>query len=157
MSFERTRIQQMLEASLPGPEYFVVGLTVSDTAVRPKITATIDGDQGIGIDELGSITRRLTRQIDEAYGEDAAYSLEVTSPGADQPLVSPRQYARHTGRTLSLKMTDGTEKTGTLEEATAEGVVVSEVVKEKNKKKTLEPALVPFADIQEAKVVISFK
>ncbi|AYA38903.1 ribosome maturation factor [Hymenobacter oligotrophus] len=147
----------MLEASLPGPEYFVVGLTVSDTAVRPKITATIDGDQGIGIDELGSITRRLTRQIDEAYGEDAAYSLEVTSPGADQPLVSPRQYPRHAGRMLSLKMADGTEKTGTLEEATADGVVLSEVVKEKNKKKTLEPALVPFSDISEAKVVISFK
>ncbi|KUG08936.1 ribosome maturation factor rimP [Solirubrum puertoriconensis] len=147
----------MLEASLPGPEYFVVGLTVSDTAVRPKITATIDGDQGIGIGELGSITRRLTRQIDEAYGEDAAYSLEVTSPGADQPLVSPRQYARHVGRTLSLKLAGGTEKTGTLEEATPEGIMLSEVVKEKNKKKTLDPALVPFADISEAKVVISFK
>lgn len=157
MNFDRTRIQQMLDASLPGPEYFVVSLTVSNTAARPKITATIDGEQGIGIDELSSTTRRLTRQIDEAYGEEAAYNLEVTSPGADQPLTDPRQYARHAGRTLALKLTDGSEKEGKLEETTPEGLLLAEVVKEKNKKKTLAAALIPFADISEARVVISFK
>ncbi|OON66768.1 ribosome maturation factor [Hymenobacter sp. CRA2] len=147
----------MLDASLPGPEYFVVSLTVSNTAARPKITATIDGEQGIGIDELSTTTRRLTRQIDEAYGEDAAYNLEVTTPGADQPLTDQRQYARHVGRTLALKLTDGRELEGTLEETTPEGLMLSEVVKEKNKKKTLPAALFPFADISEARVVISFK
>lgn len=157
MSFDRNRIQQMLDASLPGPEYFVVSLTVSSAAGRPKITATIDGEQGIGIDELSTTTRRLTRQIDEAYGEDAAYNLEVTTPGADQPLTDQRQYARHAGRTLALKLTNGRELEGRLEETTPEGLMLSEVVKEKNKKKTLEPALFPFADISEARVVISFK
>ncbi|GAA4382558.1 ribosome maturation factor [Hymenobacter koreensis] len=157
MHFDRTRIQQMLDQSLPGPAYFVVDLTVSDSAVRPKVTAVIDGDEGIGIDELATTSRRLARQIDELYGEEATYHLEVTSPGADVPFVSPRQYARHVGRTLAIKMADGTEKTGTLEEFTPEGIMVSEEVKEKNKKKLLPPAFLPFTEIGEAKVVISFK
>jgi ribosome maturation factor RimP len=84
-------------------------------------------------------------------------ALEVTSPGADQPLSDPRQYARHIGRSLALKFNDGTEKTGVLTTATPEGVEIEEVIKVKTKKTTLPAAFYPFADIKEAKVVISFK
>ncbi|MBD2713937.1 ribosome maturation factor [Hymenobacter sp. BT646] len=146
----------MLQDSLAGFDLFVVDLSVSD-AIRPKITVTLDSEQGLGIDECAKVSRRLAKRIDEHYGEDATYSLEVTSPGADQPLTDPRQYTRHVGRTFSLKLQDGTEKTGTLEATEAEGIQLAEVVKDKNKKKTLPAILVPFTDIQEARIVISFK
>lgn len=156
MKFDQAQIAEMLQDSLPGTELFVVSLSVSDS-VLPKVTVTLDSEQGLGIDECATVSRRLARRIDEAYGEDAAYSLEVTSPGADQPLSDPRQYTRHVGRTLSLKLQDGTEKTGTLEATEAEGIQLAETVKEKNKKKTLPAAFIAFPDIQEARVVISFK
>lgn len=156
MKFDETRIAQLLQDSLPGPELFVVGLSVSD-AIRPKITVTLDSETGLGIEECAQVSRRLARRLDETYGEDANYSLEVSSPGADQPLTDPRQYARHAGRTLDLKLADGTAKTGTLEAADATGIQLAEVIKEKNKKKTLPAVTIPFADIQEARVVISFK
>lgn len=133
-----------------------MSLTVSD-AIRPKVTVTLDGEQGFGIDECAQVSRRFARRIEEAYGEEASYTLEVTSPGADQPLRDPRQYTRHVGRTLSLKMTDGTEKTGALEAIETDGIQLAEVIKEKSKKKTLPTTLIPFQDIQEARVVISFK
>jgi ribosome maturation factor RimP len=95
--------------------------------------------------------------MEEAYGEDAAYSLEVTSPGADQPLTDPRQYPRHIGRSLALKLQDGTEKTGPLTAATDEGIELEEVIKVKTKKTTLPAVFIPFGDIKEATVVISFK
>ncbi|UYZ62756.1 ribosome maturation factor RimP [Hymenobacter weizhouensis] len=157
MKLDRARLLDLLQDSLPTDgSLFVVDLTVSD-AIRPKVTVTLDGEQGVGIDECASVSRRLARRVDEAYGEDASYTLEVTSPGADQPLRDPRQYTRHAGRTLSLKMADGTEKTGTLEATEATGIQLAEIVKEKNKKKTLPLAFVAFDDIKEAKVVISFK
>ncbi|MBX0291345.1 ribosome maturation factor [Hymenobacter sp. HSC-4F20] len=157
MKLDRARLSELLQDSLPTDgSLFVVDLTVSD-AVRPKVTVTLDGEQGVGIDECAQVSRRLARRVDEEYGEDASYTLEVTSPGADQPLRDPRQYTRHVGRSLALKLTDGTEKTGALEAVEAEGIQLAEVVKEKSKKKTLPAALVPFASIQEAKVVISFK
>ena len=156
MNFDQNRIAEMLQDSLTGFKLFVVNLSVSD-AVRPKITVTLDSEEGLGIDECAQVSRRLARRIDEAYGEDATYSLEVTSPGADQPLTDPRQYTRHVGRSVSLKLTDGTEQTGKLEAIEAEGIQLAQIVKEKNKQKTLPAVLVPFADIQEARVVISFK
>ena len=147
----------MLQESLSGPELFVVGLTVSDSAVRPKITAILDSEQGMGIEEYARVSRRLAHRIDETYGEEASYTLEVTSPGADQPLTDPRQYTRHVGRKLQVKLTDGTEKTGALEATEAEGIQLAEEIKEKSKTKTLPAAFIPFATIAEARVVISFK
>lgn len=156
MKFDRNQIAEMLQDSLPGPELFVVALTVSD-AIRPKITVILDSEQGFGIDECAKVSRRLARRMDETYGEEASYTLEVTSPGADQPFTDQRQYTRHVGRTLSLKLQDGTEKTGLFEALEAEGIQLAEEIKEKTKKKVLPAALVPFADIKEARVVISFK
>jgi ribosome maturation factor RimP len=156
MAFDRNLLLEMLHDAIGENELFVVGLTVSDS-VMPKVTVTLDGPNGLGINECALISRRLNRRIEEHYGEEAAYSLEVTSPGADQPLADPRQYARHVGRSLALKLNDGTEKTGVLLAATPEGVEIEEVIKVKTKKTTLPAAFYPFADIKEAKVVISFK
>ena len=134
MKFNPAQLTEMLQDSLTGLDLFVVSLTVSDSAVRPKVTAVLDGEQGVGIDECAQVSRRLARRIDETYGEEASYTLEVTSPGADQPLTNLRQYVRHAGRTLSLKMADGTEKIGTLESSDDTGIQLVEVLKEKNKK-----------------------
>ena len=156
MSFDRTLLLEMLRDAIGDQELFIVGLTVSDS-VMPKVTVTLDGPEGLAIQACATISRRLARRIDEHYGEESAYSLEVTSPGADQPLIDPRQYPRHIGRSLALKLTDGTEKTGILIAATPEGVEIEEVIKQKTKKTTLPAAFYSFGDIQEATVVISFK
>ncbi|SNS03719.1 ribosome maturation factor RimP [Hymenobacter mucosus] len=157
MKLDRAHLAELLQESLPTDgSLFVVDLTVSD-AIRPKVTVTLDSEQALGIDECAQVSRRLARRVDEVYGEDASYTLEVTSPGADQPLRDPRQYTRHVGRSLALKLQDGTEKTGALEATEAEGIQLAEVVKEKNKKKTLPAAFIPYSEIQEARVVISFK
>lgn len=156
MTFDRTLLLTMLGDAIGANELFIVGLTVSDS-VLPKVTVTLDGPAGLAIQECAIISRRLARRIDEHYGEEAAYSLEVTSPGADQPLADPRQYPRHIGRSLALKLHDGTAKTGVLLAATLTGVEIEEVIKQKTKKTTLPAAFYSFADIQEAKVVISFK
>ena len=155
-AYDRQLVHQMLLEAIGEFDLFVVELTVSDS-VQPKITVTLDGPNGLGINECAKVSRRLNRRLEETYGEEAQYSLEVGSPGADQPLTDPRQYVRHVGRTLALKLQDGTEKSGTLLSATPEGVEVEEVIKVKTKKTTLPAAFFPFADITEAKVVISFK
>ncbi len=157
MTLDRNLLSEMLQGSLPiDGDLFVVDLAVSDS-VRPKVTVTLDGEQGLGIDECAQISRRLARRIEEHYGDELSYTLEVTSPGADQPLRDARQYARHVGRTLSLKLQDGTEKTGLLESLSPEGVQLAEIIKEKHKQKTLPAVAVSFQDIAEARVVISFK
>lgn len=150
-------IKAMAEDSLPENDLFIVDISVSDSAVRPKITVLADGEQGITIDQCATISRRINKRIEEAYGEEISYVLEVSSPGVDFPLTQPQQFKRNVGRNLKVKLQDGTEKTGKLEDVTETGINLLEEIKQKGKKATYEPVQVPFGDIVKANVVISFK
>ncbi|WP_246343673.1 ribosome maturation factor RimP [Adhaeribacter radiodurans] len=157
MTLNAENIKTMLPSCLPSDELFVVKVQVSDNPAKPKITVILDGDNGVGIDECAVVSRRLNNRIETTYGDDISYVLEVTSPGADQPLTSERQYKRHVGRKLKLVLKDGSEKTGILEEVLADGIKITEEVKEKSKKVTLVPTQVNFTDIVKTNIVISFK
>lgn len=149
-------IKAMAEQSLPDNDLFIVDISVSDSP-RPKVTVLADGDQGITIDQCATISRRINKQIEETFGEELTYVLEVSSPGVDYPLTQPRQFTRHVGRTLKVKLQDGAEKSGKLEEVTEAGINLMEEIKQKGKKATYVPVQVPFGDIVKANVVISFK
>ncbi|MFD3003367.1 ribosome maturation factor RimP [Pontibacter toksunensis] len=147
----------MAETSLPEQDLFIVDVAVSDSP-RPKITVLADGEQGITIDQCATISRRINKQIEELLGEEeVSYVLEVSSPGLDFPLTQPQQFKRNIGRNLKLRLQDGTEKTGKLEEVTETGINLLEEVKQKGKKATYVPAQIPFGEIVKANVVISFK
>lgn len=158
MHFTAENIRALLEETLGNDDLYIVEVTVSDSPVKPKVTVKADSDEGISIDQCALLSRRLSRRIEETYGEEVSYVLEVTSPGIDYPLTSERQFKRNIGRKIKVVMKDGSEKTGTLGEVTDSGVKLTEDVKGKNKKAA--PALtaaVAFDDIVKANIVISFK
>ncbi|MCC9136356.1 ribosome maturation factor RimP [Pontibacter silvestris] len=157
MALTAQAIRQMAEASLPEQDLFIVDVAVSDSPVRPKITVLADGEQGITIDQCATISRRINKRIEETYGEEVSYVLEVSSPGVDFPLVQPKQFQRNVGRSLKIKLQDGSEKTGKLEDVTETGLALMEEVKQKGKKATYVPVQIPFGEIVKANVVISFK
>jgi ribosome maturation factor RimP len=157
MTLTPAAVEKMLEDIMAGSDLFIVSVTVSDSAIKPKVTVMADGDEGISIDQCASISRRLAKRIEEQQGEEFSFVLEVTSPGIDQPLTSARQFQRNVGRKLKLKLADNVEKTGILNEVTVNGILFTEESKGKNKKLAAEPIEVPFADILKATIVISFK
>jgi len=157
MVFNKDNITKLLDGILPANDVFIVGVQVSESAVKQKVTIIADGDNGISIDQCASISRRLGRRIEETYGEETSYTLEVTSPGADQPLIYPRQYKRHVGRKLKIILQDGTEKTGELTEVTGEGISLLEEKKEKGKKAIFTPVQIAYSEIAKSNIIISFK
>ncbi|MGV3504989.1 MAG: ribosome maturation factor RimP [Adhaeribacter sp.] len=157
MVFNKENISTLLDGVLPDNDLFIVQLNVSESAVKQKVTVVVDGDQGVSIDQCARISRRLSKRIEEAYGEEISYTLEVTSPGADQPLQSPRQYQRHVGRKLKVSLQDGSEKTGALQEVSATGITLLEESKDKGKKVSITPVQLAFGEIAKSTIVISFK
>ncbi|MFC6996803.1 ribosome maturation factor RimP [Rufibacter roseus] len=157
MALEGKIIEGFAQEALPEPDLFIVSVHVSDTPVRPKVTILADGDQGITIQQCAQISRRVSKKIEELYGEELEYSLEVSSPGVDFPLTTPRQFIKNVGRNIKLTFEGGVEKLGELQEATEEGILFAEEVKQKHKKSLLEPVTVPYSEIVKAQIVISFK
>jgi ribosome maturation factor RimP len=122
-----------------------------------KLIILVDGEKGIGIADCAQISRHVGFYLEEENVLEDAYNLEVSSPGIDAPLVLPRQYVKNVGRQLAIKMTDGSKKEGKLTGMTEDAVIIEEVSKEKGKKAETIEVVLPFSQITETKVLISFK
>lgn len=154
----KEKIVELLQPYLEDDRIFIVEVIVTASKTRQNITILLDTDEGIKIEECASISRRLAHFIETNELIVDAYNLEVSSPGIDQPLIFKRQYIKNIGRNLKIQIAEG-EQVGTLENVTDEGIVFKEEVK-KSKGKKVEPkesVIIPFGNIQQAKVQISFK
>lgn len=148
-----SQVKEWSGAFLP-QEFFVVDVELNEHG--RKLGVYIDGDKGIDIDTCKSLSRHLSEKLDEVdYGAEP-YSLEVSSPGADRPLRSTRQYAKHVGRELEVKLLAHTELLGRLEAVNENSITLS--LKDKKKGYRDAPQKeIAFGDIASASVVISFK
>jgi ribosome maturation factor RimP len=156
----KEKIIELLQPYLEEDRIFIVEVLATEGKNRQNIIILLDTDEGIKIEECASVSRRLAFFIETNELIKDAYNLEVSSPGIDQPLILKRQYVKNIGRDLKLNLIEGGEKVGQLEDVTDEGIVLKEEVKKSKGKKIVEPIEslnIPFGNIKQAKVQISFK
>ena len=144
---DKLKVLELAHDALEGSDKYVVNLKITSDN---RIFVDIDGDNGINIDDCIELSRAIEGQLDREV-ED--FELNVSSAGADSPLKMPRQYKRHVGRRLEIKLKDGREMEATLQEAEDDHIVVRT---KGTKKAAPETLTLPFSDIMSAHVVISF-
>ncbi|MDY0131062.1 MAG: ribosome maturation factor RimP [Desulforegulaceae bacterium] len=64
----------------------------------------IDKDGGVTIDDCAKISRELSNLFDVKLDIPGKYSLEVSSPGLDRPLVKPEDFLRFKGKKVNIKL-----------------------------------------------------
>ena len=64
----------------------------------------IDCDEGITIDDCETISRALEKKLDENDPIEAAYVLEVSSPGLDRQLKKEKDFVRYAGSLVDVKL-----------------------------------------------------
>ncbi|MCF8713353.1 ribosome assembly cofactor RimP [Joostella atrarenae] len=122
-----------------------------------KIKIVIDGDNGVTLKDCMTVSRHVEHNIDR---DEHDFALEVASPGATEPVVHNRQYKKSVGRKLQVKTAE--EKIeGELTAVTDNGIHLSWKAREpkpvgKGKVTVKYEKEIPFADIKEAKVMITF-
>lgn len=154
MNIEK-RVKELVEEKIADkPNLFIVDIKMH---ANGKLVILVDGDNGIGIDDVAGISRYVGFKLEEENVIETAYNLEVSSPGLDTPLKLIRQYIKNIGRNLAIKMADGTKREGKLSSITEDAIVIEEKVKEKGKRAEVIEAVIPIDKIAETKVLISFK
>ncbi|MFC3561734.1 ribosome assembly cofactor RimP [Pedobacter jamesrossensis] len=154
MQVEKRVIALVEEKIADRPELFLVEVKMLP---NNKLIIHVDGDEGISIQDCVAISRHVGFHLEEENAIEQAYNLEVSSPGVGEPLKLIRQYNKNIGRTVSIKLAGGQKKEGKLLEVTEGNVLIEESVKEKGKKAVAVQTSVPFNDIIETSVLISFK
>jgi len=151
----------LLDPFLEEGRIFVVDIIIKPSKVSQKISILVDSDEGITIQECTSISRRLAKQLEELEVFTEAYTLEVSSPGLDQPLILPRQYRKNVGRNLKVTLKTGEIVSGKLVEASDEIIRITLPEPKKKPKVPVDPTLlektIDLEMISKAMVEISFK
>ena len=135
------------------PTYFLVSVLIKPTNT---IKIFMDGDAGFPIEKCVKFNRQLYNVIEEkAWYPEGAFSLEVSSPGIDEPLQLLRQYQKNIGRLVAVVFVDGNEKNGTLLAVTPADILL-ETIEGKGKKAVTQQLVIPFSNIKTTTVQIKF-
>ncbi len=152
------KISEFVTTILP-QDYFLIQVRMPKLGQKIKVVVIIDGDKGVDVEVCASVSRQLGEKMEEENWLENAYILEVSSPGAETPLVMPRQYPQHINRNIRIKTAQTEEIIGTLTqvqilENIAESFV--EVTPKANKKQKIAavPNTILFKDIEKAQIVI---
>ncbi|MCO4292663.1 ribosome assembly cofactor RimP [Solitalea sp. MAHUQ-68] len=154
MSAVIDRVTSLVEEKITGTDLFIVDIKMLP---NNKLMILVDGDNGVGIESCIGISRHVGYHLEEENVIDHAYTLEVSSPGLDYPLKMQRQFVKNTGRTVVVKMNDGSKREGKLLSSNEKAIVIEEALKEKGKKAQLVENEIGFDQIVEVKVTVSFK
>jgi len=146
------QIKILLEPLLESTDMFLVNIKIKPTN---NVKVFLDADSGLSIKKCAEINRKLYALIEEKQlFPEGDFSLEVSSPGVDEPLASERQYKKNIGRTVAVAfINDTTEKTGILKEVKEEGIILEMKIPKKKETELIE---LPFSIIKTITVQIVF-
>lgn len=132
----RAQMRHELSGELAGSGVVVEDVAVFPAGRRRLVRVTVARDisfldpadetssiEPVTLDEIADVTRVLSATLDvtEAMAQ-TPYTLEVSSPGVDQALVTPAQLRRNVGRLVVLDRHEGAPVQGRLVGVGAEGI-----------------------------------
>jgi|SRR5262245_22522954 len=147
----RTRLRNLVEPVVSEAGLDLEDLGVSRAGRRHVVRITVDGEDGVGHDELTDVSHRLSAALDDAEATAGelpvdSYTLEVSSPGVDRPLTQPRHWRRNVGRLVAVRASQGSF-TARVADVTTDGVAFA----------APGPAeAVPFAQLGPGRVQVEF-
>ena len=161
MEFVKEKIEQLVKGLIENePDLFLVEVKVKPTN---NVKVYIDGDNGISIDKLVQYNRRLYRKLEElGIFPGGDFSLEVSSPGLDEPLKLHRQYVKNIGRFIEITDLDGVKREGKLLEVNDTGILIEEQKarptgssgRGQEKKREVQQVLIPIEKVKTTKIQI---
>jgi ribosome maturation factor RimP len=151
----RERVEQLLQNVLDErPTLFLIDLSINE---NNQIRVIIDGDEGVKVEDCMAVSRGIEHNLDR---EETDFSLEVLSAGVSEPLTLLRQYKKNIGRKINIR-TESETIEGNLTAANESAITLQWKTREpkpigKGKVTVQKEAIVPYKNIVEAKVMITF-
>lgn len=99
------KIEKEISPWLSGSGYELVGIQVSVQAHTSTVRIYLDKiEGGITIDDIAIASRKISACLDAQGMISGAYTLEVSSPGLDRPLLKPAHFFKQIGRQIRISL-----------------------------------------------------
>ena len=93
---------------------------------RTRVRVVVDRKGGIDLGTCQAISRALAKELDEVDPLQGRYTLEVTSPGTDRPLVDQTDFDRIEGRLVRILTFGEEDGTGPVTAAAPDAVELTD-------------------------------
>ncbi len=103
-----SRLEPIVAEAVKAAGFDLDSFEVQQAGRRQLVKVVVDGDDGVGLDEVARISRAVSAALDEnEHVLASAYTLEVTSPGLDRPLTLQRHWRRAKFRLVKVTPNEG--------------------------------------------------
>lgn len=147
------RIEAIIEPTLNGLGFEIVRVMLSGAHnPRLQIMAEPADERDMTVEDCAQISRAVSALLDVEDPISSAYTLEVSSPGLDRPLVRLDHFRRFAGFEARVELSDGLEEDGRKRfNGRLVGVEGENVLLEVDG----EVRVLPYADIHRAKLIMT--
>ncbi|MBN2226737.1 MAG: ribosome maturation factor RimP [candidate division Zixibacteria bacterium] len=114
----KAKIADLITPILRDEGFDLIELKLARYKQSSRLQVYVDSDHGVSIDDCARISRAIEPVLDAENLFPGSYTLEVSSPGMDRPLVTMRDFQRRIGSTLRVFFADETRQP-------AQGVLVA--------------------------------
>lgn len=121
-----------------------------------KIEIFADGISNITIDECVQLSKHIYQFLEENNLMNDNISLDVSSPGMEEPLKVPQQFQKQIGKQVEVVLKNGLKIIGELLNTTETEVRIKEIIIIK-KKENIEEHTFTFEEIKSVKKHFNFK
>ncbi|HEV2344925.1 MAG TPA: ribosome maturation factor RimP [Actinocrinis sp.] len=154
---DRQKLRALLEPVVERSGAELEDLTEQRAGSRRLLRVVVDRDGGVSLDDIAEVTRSVSDALDAYDGlGDTAYVLEVTSPGVDRPLTTPRHWRRATGRLVKATLVAGGELVGRVVAAADESVTLLVEQAQAKQKQAQPERTLAYGEIAKARMQVEF-
>ena len=103
---QRQAIRQLAGPILEAASTELVELIVHRHGRQAVVRLLVDKVGGVTIQDCARLNQQIGQALDQSSLMSDSYMLEVSSPGLDRPLVSPRDFERAIGEEVNLTVVE---------------------------------------------------
>ncbi len=139
-------VRSIAEEVVAEPLYLV------DVVVRGQkgsrvVEIYVDSDEVLSVEQLAEVSREIGFLLESEDVVPGRYNLNVSSPGVDRPLKSPRQLRKNVGRDVAVSFRDDRKQVrGTLADVDEDSFTIRAQNKEDNR--------LSFGEVKEVRVLL---
>jgi len=152
----KAQVENLLNNALEeNPRLFLIELNFTEDN---KIKIILDGDDSVSLSDCVKVSRAIEHNLDRDITD---FGLEVSSVGANEPLINIRQYLKNIGRKLSINDVTKKKHEGVLKSVNDSEILIEWKERQpkkigKGKETVVKNKILSFSEITQTKVILKF-